>query len=231
MSERRAHRKLSRLAGTMAAGLCLMLSLAPASMAATKRFPVPSCKWVPTSLLHSTLGLQVRAVAPVWSTSIAPVLTCGYVERQPALQFGNVNIITVQFRELQRFKVTQGATAVHGLGSCIKRSSCPKPHSPAWLIETHSVGANPPDSGTGDSGAGSSTNSGSEQTPATGSGSAAGAASPPVTFISGLSLAVEDGLNALSIQVANPDGPVPVADETAQVEKLARVLLPHFLWR
>jgi hypothetical protein len=44
-------------------------------------------------------------------------------------------------------------------------------------------------------------------------------------------LRVEDGVNALAIQMFTPNGPPAVASETAAVLKLARKLLPRFYWR
>ncbi len=44
-------------------------------------------------------------------------------------------------------------------------------------------------------------------------------------------LAVQDGLNAIVIEVVNPFGPLPVSNETAAVEHLARELLPRFRWK
>lgn len=109
-----------------------------------RRFPVPSCRWVPTSLIKSELGLSVRALAPQWTTDVAPVLTCSFVERSPQLQFGDVPIVTVQFRELQRFRVTAGSVFVPRLGSCVVHSSCPVAHKSAFQLVGHATGGTPP---------------------------------------------------------------------------------------
>jgi hypothetical protein len=50
-------------------------------------------------------------------------------------------------------------------------------------------------------------------------------------FVSGVDLRVQDGLNAIEIMVDNPDGPLAVASEAKQAERLARKLLPKFSWR
>lgn len=50
-------------------------------------------------------------------------------------------------------------------------------------------------------------------------------------FVSGVDLRVQDGLNAIEITVENPDGPLAVASEAKQAERLARMLLPEFSWR
>jgi hypothetical protein len=51
-----------------------------------------------------------------------------------------------------------------------------------------------------------------------------------IPYVAGVELRVEDGLNAIVIVVANPDGPLPVRDEIAQAKKLARALLSRFHW-
>ncbi len=43
-------------------------------------------------------------------------------------------------------------------------------------------------------------------------------------------LEVQDGLDQITIIVDNPNGPFPVASETAALERLARALLPRFYW-
>jgi hypothetical protein len=55
-----------------------------------------------------------------------------------------------------------------------------------------------------------------------------GTAPYAMTYVSGVTLFVEDGLNCVTITVQNPNDALPVKDETAQVEKLARSLLPRF---
>ncbi len=57
------------------------------------------------------------------------------------------------------------------------------------------------------------------------------AAGPSGTqYISGVDLRVQDGLNAIELQVDNSEGPLTVPSEVAQVESLARLLLPKFYW-
>jgi hypothetical protein len=53
----------------------------------------------------------------------------------------------------------------------------------------------------------------------------------PTPFSDATVLAVQDGLDSIVIEVANPFGPVPVANESAAVEQLARKLLPRFRWK
>ena len=164
-------------------------------------FPVPTCGWVSTGQIKTFFGVRVRALNGVWRTSFAPVLTCRYLERRPKLQFGNVPIVAVQYRELQRFNPGPQAKPVKRLGSCVEHSSCPKPHQPAWIITQQGTTGPKPNAPYG------------------------------LPYVSGVTLGVEDGLNALVIQVANPDGPLPVKNEVAQVEALARKLLPKFRWK
>ena len=166
--------------------------------AAGHKFPVPTCKWTPTSLIGRTVGVSVRGLKGKWNTDVAPVLTCGFLESQPELQFGNVDLVTVQFRELQRFKPPKNWTFVKGLGSCVEHSSCPVPGKPAWLFVNREL-AQPPPYGH--------------------------------PFIDVLVLRVEDGLNSLTIAVDNPNGPLPVRNEVANIEGLARKLLPLFYWK
>lgn len=53
----------------------------------------------------------------------------------------------------------------------------------------------------------------------------------PIQFTSGVLLAVEDGLNMFSIEVRNPEGPLPVAREEAAAIRLARQLIPRFRYK
>jgi hypothetical protein len=50
----------------------------------------------------------------------------------------------------------------------------------------------------------------------------------PTPFMSTVVLGVEDGLNMISIEVVNPFGPLPVANEQAAAIRLARRLVPRF---
>jgi hypothetical protein len=50
----------------------------------------------------------------------------------------------------------------------------------------------------------------------------------PFRYISGIDLRVQDGLNAIEIVVATPDGPLPVRDAVSRIEDLMRRLLPKF---
>lgn len=248
-----------RLAWILSALLALTLTV-PAGAAAARharRFPVPTCRWAPTALIDKTLGIQVRALKPSWRTQIAPVLGCAYVERQPNLQFGNVPIVRIEFRELQRFRVPAGWTEVKGLGRCVVRSSCPRGGGSAYeqIIQSWSPTASGSGttsgsgtgSGTGSTGGTTSGSGGSSGTdPGTGSTSGSGSSSTssgststgsdgstnsPTAFVSSVTLSVEDGLNMVAIQVETPNGPLPVASTQAAVRKLARALLPHFYWR
>ena len=47
-------------------------------------------------------------------------------------------------------------------------------------------------------------------------------------YISGVDLRVQDGLNAIEIVLATPDGPLPVSDAVSRIEDLMRRLLPKF---
>jgi hypothetical protein len=51
------------------------------------------------------------------------------------------------------------------------------------------------------------------------------------SYVTGVDLRVQDGLNAIEILVDDPNGPLTVGDGVAQVEKLARTLLPKFFLR
>ena len=115
-------------------GAVLALALSLASAAGARGFPSPSCGWAKPSLVDRTFGLTVNARKPRWQVSIAPVLNCSYVERQPRLQFPGQPIVSIQFREVQRLKLTPGFLPVKGLGSCRVRVSCPiGQHQAAWI--------------------------------------------------------------------------------------------------
>lgn len=110
------------------------------------RFPVPSCGWVAAAQISRTVGEPVRALKPVWTTDIAPVLTCQYRERVPKLQLRGGDLVEVEFREQQLIKPPTGAVSVPGLGSCVAGHTCPKAGHPAWLFELAGrgiVGASP----------------------------------------------------------------------------------------
>lgn len=127
-------RSLQRTITALIAG-ATALTLLVASAASAQRghgTPIPRCSWVPSSLVQQTFNLSVQANKPAWATQIAPVLTCSFSEIRPALQTAGQPIVSVQFRELQRFKVN-GFRFVRHLGSCVEGSSCPKPHKPAWV--------------------------------------------------------------------------------------------------
>ena len=83
--------------------LLVLLSgaLAPVAVAGGGGIPVPSCGWAPAGLVSHSIGDSVKPLKPVWTTQIAPVLSCGYTERNPHLQLGNAAVVVVQFRELQ----------------------------------------------------------------------------------------------------------------------------------
>jgi hypothetical protein len=161
-------------------------------------FPVPSCAWAPARAVGKALGIRVRALPPVWSTHIAPILRCRFVETKPNLQANGQPIVSIEFRELQRFHVNSTDTFVRGLGTCVARSSCPRPGRPAWLRVSQGISAPDPTS---------------------------------VPFDWGLLLGVEDGLNAIVVQIQNPNGPLPISGEPTAAEKLVRSLLPRFFWR
>jgi len=187
---------LSTRVATAIATLGLGLALAAPAGAARRHFPVPSCGWAKKAGVGKTLGLDLRALKGHWSTDIAPVLTCQLVEVHPSLQAPGAPIVTIQFRELQRFG-TKGLTYVPRLGSCVEHSSCPQPHKAAWQVVAQSP-------------------------------SSQNFAFP---FVAGVQLRVEDGLNAVVIQVDNPEGPLAVSDEVGAVQRLARHLLPRFYWK
>lgn len=183
-------------------GLVLVMGGRPASAAAAGRFPVPTCRWVSAGAVGHAFGVQVRAQRPVWSTVIAPVLTCGFAERHANLQPAGQELVTVEFRELQHFGVPRGWTAVRHLGGCVKHVSCPKPGRPAWLRVVKTKPAPVPY-----------------------------AIDYPIPYISELDLNVEDGLNAITIRVRNANAALPVKNEVAAAERLARRLVPRFRWR
>lgn len=189
-------RHLRRVALAVAA-IAVMLSLAGPAGAHRHHRPVPSCGWARASLIARTLGINVGAAKSHWRVNIAPVLTCSYYEVTPSLAPIGEPILTIAYAEVQRFKVPSTFTFVPHLGSCVERSSCPRPHKAGWLY-TQSTNTN-------------------------------SAFSNPYTSI--MQLRVEDGLNALAMQVFTPNGPLPVPSERAAVLKLARKLLPRFYWR
>ena len=116
-----------------------LISAAPAS---AHRFPVPRCGWARPSLIDKTFGLQVNASKPYWTTQIAPVLHCNYLEQQPSLQEVGEPIVSLEFREIQRFKVQPGMTPVKALGSCRVHISCPKgTRQAAWIYMVDSAGS------------------------------------------------------------------------------------------
>jgi hypothetical protein len=115
-------------------------ALAPAATAGSRRFPVPSCGWAPAGLISRTLGDAVRGLKPAWGTQIAPVLSCGYVERRPKLQVAGTSLVVIQFREQQRVRPPSGSVSVPGVGSCVPNRTCPKDGKPAWLYELTTFG-------------------------------------------------------------------------------------------
>lgn len=185
----------ARVAAVLSA-VVLMLVFAGSASARRRHTPVPRCSWVSSTLVQRTFNLAVRARKPAWATQIAPVLTCGFNETQPNLQIAGQPIVTVQFRELQRFKVSKALTFVPHLGSCVMRSSCPVPHKPAWVYIQQTSGS--------------------------------GSFGP---YVDALQLRVEDGLNTIVITVQSPYGSLPVTNELAAAEQLARKLLPRFRFR
>ena len=197
----------SALIAVVAATVALALTIDPAATAAGHRFPVPKCSWVPASLVSRTFGVPVRAGRPVWRTNVAPELICPFSEKNHRLQVAGEPIALVAFHELVRFK-TKGFRFVRHLGSCVVHSSCPEPHKPAWIrTVTGQVGSYP---------------YGFHASPQRPYG---------FSYIAGVELRVEDGLNYLQILVVNPFGALPVKGEVGQVEKLARKLLPLFRWK
>jgi hypothetical protein len=185
----------------MSAVLLLGLAgaLAPAATAGGQRFPVPSCGWAPAGLISRTLGDAVRGLKPSWGTQIAPVLSCGYVERRPKLQVAGASLVLIEFREQQRVRPPSGAVSVPGLGSCVPNRTCPKAGKAAWLYELTTFGAK-------------------------------GNSRYAVRFTKLAALEVEDGFNELTIAVVNPNGPLPVANESHTLERLALTLAPRFYY-
>lgn len=203
-----AHRMLRRQIILAIVATAAVFGLIAPSAGAARRFPVPNCGWVPDSLIWNTFHAAVRAQAPVWSTHIAPVLTCGFAEPQPMYAPSNVPLVTIQFRELQTYKPPANWTFVRGLGSCVEGSSCPAPHRAAYIRMVK-------------------VQEGGQPSPFAGS-----SPPPPMTsYVAGVGLKVEDGLNTITVLVQNPYGALPVKNEVATVEKLARKLLPRFYWR
>lgn len=191
-------RVLWRAGGVFAAIAASLAFAAPASAHRRdhhRHFPVPKCGWVSGSVIHHEFGVGVRAKKGYWKTRIAPVLTCNAFERHPDLQEPGKPIVQVQFREMQRFRPSSRAVFVPHLGSCRRRSSCPRGHKAAWLLTDQS------DYGTS------------------------------TIHTSATLLAVEDGLNAIVIEVVNPFGALPVASEVKATEHLARELVPRFRWK
>jgi hypothetical protein len=178
--------------------LIIALGAIGAARAAASSFPIPSCHWTPSATIGKTFEDPVRAAKPVWLTAFAPILSCGYIERQPKLQFGNDPIVIVSYAENQRFSAPRGSTFVRGLGSCLSNDTCPRPHEPAWLYVRQDPAAPGPYG---------------------------------LQFVSGVDLRVQDGVNAIEITLDNPDGPLAVASEVGQAERLARELLPKFRLR
>jgi hypothetical protein len=113
--------------------LIFALGAIGAARATASSFPIPSCQWTPSATIGKTFEDPVRAAKPVWVTVFAPILSCGYIERQPKLQFGTDPIVIVSYAEDQRFSPLHGSTFVRGLGSCLSGDACPRPHEPAWL--------------------------------------------------------------------------------------------------
>lgn len=107
-------------------------------------FPIPSCRWAGPAAVSGALGVRVRALAPAWSTQRAPILRCRFVETKVHLQVRGRPIVSIEFRELQRFHLDASYRFVRGLGRCVARSSCPKPRRPAWLHVSQSISAGTP---------------------------------------------------------------------------------------
>jgi hypothetical protein len=60
---------------------------------------------------------------------------------------------------------------------------------------------------------------------------AANSLNPTSPFTAGVSLGVQTGLNSIVIQVVNPFGPLPVTNEVAAAEHLAKKLARRFRWK
>jgi cell division septation protein DedD len=219
---------------SVSAALLLVGALAPATASARGRFPVPSCGWAPAPLVSQAIGDAVSATPPSWTTSIAPVLTCRYLEREPSLQLADVAVVQIEFREQQFVRPPAGAVSIPGLGSCIARVSCPAPGRPAWLFSLQSTPMTTTSTTTAPSTTTPSTTTPSTTTPSTTAPSTTAPStttpSAPAGFVKLEALEIEDGFNEITIVVDNPEGPVPVSGETASLERLARRLLPRFHW-
>ncbi len=196
----RARRAAARRALRVSAIVLAMLSAlgaVGATSAAARSAPIPSCGWAPASMVGEVFGDPVRMMTPEWTTVYAPLLTCGYAERQPKLQLGDAPIVAVRFAENQRFAPDPGSTFVRRLGKCVNAKACPRPNKAAWMyVQMDRSGSFTSDS----------------------------------QFVSEVDLRVQDGLNAIEIFVSNPYGPLAVASESAQAQRLARLLLPKFYW-
>ena len=115
----------------------IVLSTVAPTAAGAHGFPVPSCTWVSPALLAKTIGERVRALSPSWSSVKAPVLTCGYVERVPQLQFTNAPIVSVRFAETQSLPRGRRSKSVGGLGHCAGHAACHNGAKPADLSVTY----------------------------------------------------------------------------------------------
>lgn len=184
-----------RLRPVLGAAAALLVPLACAAPAGAHGFPIPSCRWVSNARVQHSFGVQVRARKPFWTTKVAPVLNCNYVERRSDLQVSGRPLVHVEFRELAKLKPQPGDVPVLHLGDCRRRVSCSGGKS-AWLYTQQ-----------------------------------AATSLSPAPYTASVSLGVQAGLNSIVIQVSNPFGPLPVTNEVAAAEHLARRLARRFHWK
>lgn len=108
-----------------------------ATAAGAKGFPVPNCNWMPPSRVSAAIGERVRALAPAWTTTSAPVLTCGFAESRSLLQSKDGEVVVVRFAETQRLRHSAAATPIKRFGHCPSSYRCTKRRGPAWLTVSY----------------------------------------------------------------------------------------------
>lgn len=189
----------------------VIAALVACANAGARPFPTPACGWVTATSVGRAIGEPVKSFGSRWSDVHAPILTCAYEELVPNLQLGYVPIVQIQYAENQFYKLAAGSVPVPGLGSCVRRSSCPRSGEAAWTLSTTRTL----------SVVGSPTTNGTPTNPA----------SPQIErFVGAQALFAQDGLNAVAIAVSTPNGPLQVRNETAALVHLIRGVLARFYW-